>query len=185
MKISIGKKTVAYVHPVFVIGSYDDKERPNIMTASWGGICCSQPPCVAVSIRKSRYTYQNIMHQKAFTVNIPSIDDVKAADYAGVFSGSEHDKFKHLGLTAVKCETVNAPYISEFPMVLICNLYQTVELGTHTQFIGEIMDVLVDDDKLTNEQMPDMTLIKPIIYDTASHQYFATGELLQKAYTAK
>jgi len=48
MKKSIGPKTLVYPTPVFAIGTYDKAGKPNVMTAAWGGICCSTPPCVAV-----------------------------------------------------------------------------------------------------------------------------------------
>jgi flavin reductase (DIM6/NTAB) family NADH-FMN oxidoreductase RutF len=64
-------------HPVVVIGTYDKHEKPNMMTAAWVGICCSKPPCVAVSLRKATYTYSNIVERGAFTVNVPSEKYIK------------------------------------------------------------------------------------------------------------
>ena len=72
MKVSLGRKPLVYPTPVFVIGTYDKDSKPNVMTASWSGICCSDPPCIAVSLRKATYTYGNMMERKAFTVNVPS-----------------------------------------------------------------------------------------------------------------
>ena len=59
MKKSLGAKTLVYPTPVLVICTYDNEGKPNAMTAAWGGICCSSPPCVAVSLRKATYTYGN------------------------------------------------------------------------------------------------------------------------------
>jgi len=61
MKKSLGPKTFIYPTPVLVIGTYDREGSPNMMTAAWGGICCSSPPCVAVSLREATYTYGNLM----------------------------------------------------------------------------------------------------------------------------
>lgn len=83
MKKSLGAKTLVYPTPVFVVGTYDKAGKPNAMTASWGGICCSQPPCVAVSLRKATYTHGNILARKAFTISIPSEEYVKQADHFG------------------------------------------------------------------------------------------------------
>jgi hypothetical protein len=44
MKKSMGAKTVVYPTPVFVVGTYDGQGKANVMTAAWGGICCSRPP---------------------------------------------------------------------------------------------------------------------------------------------
>jgi flavin reductase (DIM6/NTAB) family NADH-FMN oxidoreductase RutF len=38
------------------------------MTVVWGGICCSEPPSIAISLRKAAYTDGNIVKKKAFTV---------------------------------------------------------------------------------------------------------------------
>ena len=148
MKKSIGAKTLHFPAPVWLVGTYDAAGRPNVMAASWTGICCSQPPCVTVSVRKARYTYANLIARKAFTLSIPSAAQVKIADYVGIVSGRKVDKFQQAGLTAVRGEHVDAPYAQEFPAVMECRLIHTLELGSHTQFIGEILDVKIDADVL-------------------------------------
>ena len=72
MKKSFGAKTLAFPNPVWCVGSYDTKDQPNLMTIAWGGICCSSPPAVTISLRKATYTYGNIIERKAYTINIPS-----------------------------------------------------------------------------------------------------------------
>ncbi|MCK5567997.1 MAG: flavin reductase, partial [Actinomycetia bacterium] len=79
MKKSLGAKTIIYPTPVLLVGTYDDDENPNLMAAAWGGICCSVPPCVAVSLRKATYSYGNIMSRGAFTINIAPEDMVDRA----------------------------------------------------------------------------------------------------------
>ena len=114
------------------------------MTIAWGGICCSQPPCVTISLRKATYTYDSIMANKAYTVSIPSVAQVKEADYCGIVSGRSADKFAELGLTPVRSELVNAPYIAEFPVTIECKVLRAIEIGLHTQFVGEILDIKTD-----------------------------------------
>lgn len=145
MKRSLGAKTIVLPTPVFIIGSYDEKGRPNMMNAAWGGICNSDPPCVAVSVRPTRKTHANIRSAQAFTVNIPSAAHVKQADYVGIYSGADEDKFAATGLTATPSTLVHAPVVEEFVLVLECRVVQEVELGSHTQFIGEIVDVKADE----------------------------------------
>ncbi|MBM2816805.1 MAG: flavin reductase domain protein, FMN-binding protein [Ignavibacteria bacterium] len=182
MKISIGKKTILFTHPVLIIGSYDMDFNPDIAAVAWGGICCSEPPSVAISLRKSRLTYENIMLNKAFTVNIPSREQVGSADYSGVYSGRDEDKFAATGLTPVNSGIVSAPYIKEYPLSMLCKLSHTIEIGIHTQFIGEILDVLVNDDILNEEGLPDISKARPIIYDSVSRSYFGIDEMISKAY---
>ena len=57
MKKSLGAKTLVVPTPTWIVGTYDQEGRPNVMAAAWGGICCSDPPCIAVSLRKATYTY--------------------------------------------------------------------------------------------------------------------------------
>jgi len=71
MKQSLGAKIIVGATTVWVIGTYDGEGRPNFMTAAWGGVCCSDPPCLGVSLRKATYSYAAIAERKAFTVNIP------------------------------------------------------------------------------------------------------------------
>jgi flavin reductase (DIM6/NTAB) family NADH-FMN oxidoreductase RutF len=183
MKKSLGAKTIIYPTPVLIIGTYDSQERPNLAAVAWGGICCSTPPCVAVSLRKSRHSHSNIMQRKAFTVNILSEDMVKKADYYGIVSGKDEDKFAKTGITPVKSELVDAPYGREFPFVLECRLYKSIELGAHTQFIGEILDVKAEESILDPDGQLNIEKLKPFFYDPATVNYFGTGKKLGKAFS--
>lgn len=183
MKKSLGARTLVYPNPVFIIGSYTPDGMPNIMAAAWAGICCSEPPCIAFSARKARMTYDNILEKQAFTVNIPSKKYVMESDYVGIYSGKKEDKFASLGLTPVKSDYVDAPYISEFPLILECRLKQTIELGVHTQFIGEIVNTLIDEEMLSPSGIPMIDKIEPFIYDAGSRGYYGIGEFLGAGYT--
>lgn len=183
MKKSLGAKTLVFPAPVFVIGTYDPDGKPNVMTASWGGICCSQPPCVAVSLRKATYTHGNILARKAFTIGIPSAAHVRAADYFGMVSGKNTDKFAAAKLTPQRSDRVDAPYVKEFPMVVECRLAHVIELGLHTQFVGEVVDVKVDDALLTSEDTVDLQKLKPLVFAPDSHAYYGVGEFIGDAFS--
>jgi flavin reductase (DIM6/NTAB) family NADH-FMN oxidoreductase RutF len=183
MKKSLGAKTIIYPTPVLVIGSYDMSGRPNVMTAAWGGICCSSPPCLTVSLRKATYTYASICERKAFTVNVPSEKHLEAVDYFGIASGRNEDKFSRSGLTSVKSDLVDAPYVREFPFILECRLIHTYEIGLHTQFIGEILDIKADEDMLDDKGFLSVEKIKPICYTPEYGHYFGLGRELGKAHS--
>ncbi len=170
-----------YPAPVFVVGTYDLNGKPNVMTASWGGICCSQPPCVAVSLRKATYTYGNIVERKAFTISIPSERYAKETDYFGLASGRTLDKFATSGLTPARSTLVDAPYVQEFPLVVECRLFRTIELGLHTQFVGEVMDVKADPGVMTGRLL-DIKKVRPLAYTPDTQQYYGIGDLVGKAF---
>ena len=178
-KKSLGIKSYLYPQPALVIGSYDKEGRPNMMTAAWISICNSDPLSIAVSMRPATYSYGNVTETKAFTVNIPSSQLAKYVTYAGQFSGKDVDKFKETGLTPVKGEFVNAPYIKEFPIVIECEVTAIHELGSHRQFIGKVIDVKADEAILDAKGNVDVNLLNPIIY--AAGNFYETGSLIPKA----
>ncbi len=176
-KKSLGARPIL-PSPVWVIGSYDKNGRSNAMTSAWAGICSSRPPCVAISLRKETYTYGNILEKKAFTINIPSESQAAYAAYFGSVSGRDLNKFEVTGLTPVKSEIVDAPYIKEFPLILECKLKQTLEIGSHTMFIGEIMDIKVDESILTEDGGLDLEKLKGFFFLPGRGKFYRYGELL-------
>jgi flavin reductase (DIM6/NTAB) family NADH-FMN oxidoreductase RutF len=183
MKNSIGAKTLLFPTPVLMVGTYDQAGKPNLMNAAWGGICCSQPPCIAVSLRKATYTYNCIIERQAFTVGIAGEGTMAAADYCGLTSGRDVDKFAVAGLTPVKSDLVDAPYAAEFHVVLECRLLHTIEIGLHTQFIGEIIDVKGDEDVFAEDGLLDILKIRPLIFDTSHKGYHGVGPCLGQAFS--
>ncbi len=183
MKKSLGSKPFAVPTPVWAVGAYDVNGKPNAMIAAWGGIVCSQPPSMGVSLRENRHTYEGILKHEAFTISVADEAHAAQADYLGIDSGKEIDKFAATGLTPVKSEVVDAPYIEEFPLIVECRLTQAVNVGVHIQLIGEIVDVKVDEDKLKKDKFPDIELIRPLIFTPGSQEYHGIGQLVGKAFS--
>jgi len=182
MKQSLGAAALLYPTPVLLVGTYDGAGKPNIMTAAWGGICCSQPPCVNVSLRKATYTFASIVRAQAFTISIPGETQVKAADFCGLASGSTTDKFARTGLTPVRSALVAAPYVQECPLVLECRVVHAHELGLHTIFVGEVLDVKAEESML-RDGVVDMLKLRPLIYAPGSRDYYGVGQRLGTAFS--
>ncbi len=183
MKKSLGAKSLVCTMPVWAVGTYDKAGKANVSISAWAGICCSSPPAVYVSFRKATLTYENIRERKAFTASIPSAGHIKEADYCGIVSGREHDKFAETGLTPIRSELVDAPYVAEFPFILECRLLNQIEIGLHTEFIGEVLDVKVEESLLGEGGVPDIEKIMPFLYAPGSSSYYAVGKLLGKAFS--
>lgn len=182
MKKSLGPQTLIVPTPTWLIGSYDPQGRPNIMTAAWGGICCSDPPCVTVSLRKATYSYGCLKERKAMTVNVPAQEQVRQADYVGLVSGRSVDKFAATGFTAVRSSLVDAPYVEECPLVLECTILHIIELGLHTQFVGRIDDVKADEAVLDAKGMPALEKVRPIVFSPGNREYYGVGAALGHAF---
>lgn len=136
--------------PAALIGSGAEEKSglvQNLMTAAWAGTVCSDPPMVSVSIRPSRYTYELVEKSGEFTVNLTDRGLLKAADYCGVRSGREEDKFARCGLTKVRAEGLRlAPAIAESPVYLACKVQNRLALGSHVMYIGEIVSMGIRED---------------------------------------
>lgn len=182
-KKSLGANTIIVPTPAWVVCTFDSAGKPNGMTVAWGGICCSQPPCLAVSLRKATYTYRSILARQAFTVNVGSAEHVEAIDVFGMTSGEDSDKFRATSLTPVRSELVDAPYIDEFPLVLECQVVHTIEIGLHTQFIGKILDVKADIETLDSSGRLDIENVGPVIFNPGANTYHAIGTSLGEAFS--
>ena len=136
--------------PAALIGSGAEEKSglvQNLMTAAWAGTVCSDPPMVSVSIRPSRYTYELVEKSGEFTVNLTDRGLLKAADYCGVRSGREEDKFARCGLTKVRAEGLRlAPAVADSPVYLACKVQNRLALGSHIMYIGEIVSMGIRED---------------------------------------
>ena len=137
--------------PVVMVTSQDaEKRRTNICTVAWTGTVCTDPPMLSISLRKERHSHSLISATREFVVNVPSVPQVRMTDYCGVVSGRDVDKFKETGLTAVPASKVKTFLILECPVNLECRVKKTLELGSHTMFVAEVLAIQVNEDLLNS-----------------------------------
>jgi flavin reductase (DIM6/NTAB) family NADH-FMN oxidoreductase RutF len=128
--------------PAALIACSDGK-KDNIITLAWVGVVNSSPPYISAAIRANRYSHDIIKVSGEFTVNIPTVDQVEIVDVCGTRSGSDLDKFDHFSLTAVKGQLEKAPMINECPISMECRVEHTLELGSHSVYIGHVLATYV------------------------------------------
>ena len=169
---------MAYPMPVYIIASYDRDGVPNAMNAAWGGICGEDR--ISICVDRGHKTAANIRERRAFTVSFATESTAVACDYVGVVSGNKvADKFARAGFHAQKSENVDAPLIKELPLALECRL---VSYDEETEvMIGQIVNVSADESILTDGKV-DPVKLKPIVYDTAGHGYYALGDRVGNAH---
>jgi flavin reductase (DIM6/NTAB) family NADH-FMN oxidoreductase RutF len=181
-KTSMGPQTLVYPMPALLVGALVDG-KPNFMTAAWGGIANSEPPMISVAIRHGRYTRKGITENLAFSVNIPSVDMVKAVDYCGITSGAKVDKVKACQFKVFYGKLSNAPLVEQCPVNLECRVVHTLDLDSHSLIVGRIEETHITQSCLTNGE-PDVNKIKPLVYITdPASQYQALGEVVAKAFS--
>ena len=140
--------------PVVLVSSADPKqpERPDMVTVAWAGTVNSEPPMVSVSLRKDRWSHGLITASGEFVVNLVDEKMARALDFCGVRSGRDTDKAKETGLSYIPADRMDtAPAVAGSPLSLCCKVRQTLELGSHDMFIGEVVSVMVRKDLLDEE----------------------------------
>lgn len=161
-----------------VMVSCGNMEKPNIITVAWAGTICSSPAMVSVSIRKERYSYNLIKDSKEFVINLVTKELVKQADYCGVKSGREVDKFNKMKLTPMHAQKVATPLIGESPVNIECVVKDIIPLGSHDMFLAEVVSVAVDKKLMDEKGRFHLNKSGLIVY---SHgEYYGLGELLGK-----
>lgn len=153
-------------------------EKPNVMTAAWTGIICTEPTLVYVSIRPSRYSNELIRQTGEFAINIPTTKLAKAVDLCGVKSGRGIDKFKLAGITAAPCEKISAPQVAEAPISLECKVKEITSFGTHDMFLAEVVAVDVDETYINGKQALDLQKAGLLAY--AHGFYYGLGHKIGK-----
>lgn len=177
-KVLLEPQTMLFPLPAVMVSCQKRNEKPNIITLSWVGVVCSEPPAVGLAIRKNRFSFDIIKESRQFVVNVPTQKLLKATDFCGTHSGKHVDKFAEAKLTAVKCAKTGAPLIKECPVSLECKLKKVLDLGSHCLFIGEIVATHVDSEYLNGKGEPDVEKMKLFCYCPRAHQYRAVGEVL-------
>ncbi len=168
--------------PAFLIGA-DVGEKPNFMTAAWSGIAASTPPMITVALQHHRYTLKGIRENGAFSVNVPSAELVKETDYCGIVSGTtKTDKVKDCCFSVFYGKLKHAPLIEQCPVNLECKVVHILSLGSHALVIGQIEEVHVSEDCMS-EGEPDPGKIDPIMYITGANKaYFRLGDKIGPAF---
>jgi len=177
-KKELKPSALIYPTPVVLVTSVDEGGRPNICTLAAVGILCGKPPHIGISIRPSRFSHGLISKTKEFVVNIPTTRIVKETDYCGVTSGRAVDKFKEAKLTQMRARKVRPPIIKECPVNLECKLKDIVRLGSHDLFIGEVVNVDVDESVVASSGKIDYEKLNPITWNPITEEYHSLGKVL-------
>jgi flavin reductase (DIM6/NTAB) family NADH-FMN oxidoreductase RutF len=171
--------TMIYPLPAVMVSCGSSPEEYNIITVSWTGTICTDPPMCYISVRPGRHSYNIIKKNGEFVINLTTGALAYATDWCGVKSGSEHNKFEKMKLTPVPASKVKAPLIKESPVNIECIVKEIKELGTHHMFISEVVSVNADKE-LFNEKTGQFMLndAEPLCY--LHGKYYLTGKYIGK-----
>jgi len=178
-KINWKPGNMVYPLPAALVSCGETAEEFNLITISWTGTICTNPPMCYISVRPERHSYSIIKRTGEFAINLTTRELAKATDWCGVKSGREFDKFVETGLTPGKAVVVKCPVVEESPVKIECKVKDIIPLGSHDMFIAEVVNVIVDDKYLDPETDAfSLALSDPIAYSHGN--YFTLGENIGK-----
>ena len=137
--------TLIYPLPAVLISCGDSPENYNLLTISWVGTICTNPPMCYISVRPERHSYNIIKQTGEFVINLTTDEMARATDWCGVKSGRDFDKFKESGLTPAAATIVKCPIVAEAPISIECKLREIKPLGSHDMFIADVVNIIADD----------------------------------------
>ena len=163
MKKSFKPGTLLSPVPAVMVSCGDGEEK-NIITIGWTGIINSDPPLTYISVRKSRHSHHIIEKTGEFVINLTTEKLAFAADYCGVKSGRDVDKFKEMRLTPESADIVKCPMIAQSPINLECRVIEVKSYPTHDMFIAEIVAMHADEEIVNEKGKIDMSAAGLIAY---------------------
>jgi len=129
---------------VYIVGSHKG-DKINAQIANSVMQITSEPATVAVSINKKNLTYEYIKDSKVFSVSI--LCQTTPLPFIGNFgfkSGRDTDKFKDVKFKAGR---TGSPIITENTTGdFEAEVIQEIDAGTHTIFIGKVVEAEVSND---------------------------------------
>src|SRR3989338_242241 len=165
MDLPLGdEKTIQFITNVGLITSYGDYGH-NIMACEWTHHVSYSPGLIAVCIGADKATLANIKETKEFGVSICATDQSVMAGIAGGNSGKNVDKIKvlkELGFKFYNANKIKTFMVDGAVLNAECKLIKEVEIGDHTMFVGEVVEVSLNKGK------------EPIIYHKV--KYWKIGD---------
>lgn len=164
-----------YPLPAVMVSTADKKGNDNIITVAWTGTVCTNPAMLYISVRPERYSYHMLLESEEFVVNLTTEKLARAADWCGVRSGRNVDKWKEMNLARGKAETLSyTPTIKESPVNIECKVTEVKELGSHHMFLAKVTAVQVDEKYMKKSGKFELNDAELLTY---SHgEYFSLGK---------
>ena len=178
---SFGQKSWMLPQPVLIIGTYNSDGTPNAMNAAWGGQWDAKEIVISMG---AHATTENLARCNDFTVAFATKDTMVASDFVGIVSAkNDPEKMQKTGWTAIKADNVNAPVFTNFPMTLECRILRKIDESEEGYYIvAEIVNILVNEEYLSEDGKPNVEKMQLITYDPVHHGYIALGDRVGNAF---
>jgi flavin reductase (DIM6/NTAB) family NADH-FMN oxidoreductase RutF len=177
-KKTFGPQPMIWPHPTVLVGANVDG-KPDFTAVAWTGVAASNPASVTIALQPHRYSLKGIYQNRTFSVNVPSVEQVKEADYCGLVSGRDTDKVKDCKFKVFYGNLKTAPLIEQCPINLECEVSHILVLGSHTLVVGKVVETYINEECLTDGR-PDLSKVKPFAFGPM--KYYPIGEAFADAF---
>jgi flavin reductase (DIM6/NTAB) family NADH-FMN oxidoreductase RutF len=181
---AIGAVNGLYPSLTTIVGSIVDG-RPNWMAVAHVGIMNHAigdvPQYLGISVHPSHHTNLGIREHGQFSINVPSRAMLEVTDYVGIVSGRSTDKSELFEVFQGGLEF--APMIAQCPLTMECRVRQTVIVGEHELFIGELVQTYARPECLTDGKI-DLGKVDPLLFDFTRILYWSLGDVAGKPWNA-
>ncbi|MDP3765809.1 MAG: flavin reductase family protein [Nanoarchaeota archaeon] len=136
------EKTKQFVTNVGLITS-NGPYGHNIMACEWTHHVSYEPGLIAVCIMPNDATHANIAKTKEFGVSLCASNQNVVSSISGGSSGKNVDKIealKEFGVKFFKGKKTNLMLVEGAALNVECKLVKKIKLGTHTMFVGEVVE---------------------------------------------
>ena len=184
MKKNLKLRTLMYPAPAVVASAYDKEGNVDACTLAFATMCSHKPPCVLIAINSTlkRKTLKSILETNAFCIGFPSIENLSEIDYLGIETGYNVNKIEKIDFTSTPALKIYAPIINEFKLSMECEVKHIVDVGSHTQIFGEVVNIQAEDEIINEKGKIDFKKLNPIIYDDVGYDYYKVGEKIASAF---
>jgi len=147
----INRVTWKIPNALALVGSRSDDDW-NAMTTSWITQVAQEPVLIGVGVDKEAVTHRLIADGGAFSVNL--WDATNTRPFVK-FSKPANKDGMALNGWSIKEGTTGVPIFTDAIAWMDCELRQSIDCGSHTFFIGELVDAGINNDEARPASMSD------------------------------
>ena len=171
---NIGNLIALYPKPMTVVGA-EVNGKINWLVVGHTGIIGHDR--ILVSMSNRHHTNSGIILSGKLSINLVSREMLPQADYVGSVSGNDVDKSAvfayHLGENG-------SPIIDASPLAMECKVEDIYKTEGFDNFICSVVNTYALPEIINDDNKPDYSIFKPVLFDFPTYSYIATGEIIGK-----
>ncbi|MFC1561005.1 flavin reductase family protein [Candidatus Latescibacterota bacterium] len=128
-----------YPEQVVIVIAKEKSGRVNPVTIGWTMLTSHQPPMMAISVAKTRYSLNIIREAGEFVIAFPSEKQAKETLLFGTKSGRDTDKITLSGISTIPAKKIDCLLLDDAVANFECRLVGEYTTGDHVIFVGEVL----------------------------------------------